>query len=153
MSMMRFKSTDDPAYKELLAKTKTKAGPIVLKKISGFVGGKKNGFAKGRMKAGQMNETEKAYAAYLESERIAGRIKAYWFESIKLKIAEDTCWYNPDFLVLTAEDQLELHEVKGSPKFFAEDAKVKTKVCATEYPFRMLVVYPERGKGWTYQEF
>lgn len=52
MSMMRFKSTDDPAYKELLAKTKTKAGPIVLKKISGFVGGKKNGFAKGRMKAG-----------------------------------------------------------------------------------------------------
>ena len=105
------------------------------------------------MKAGQMNETEKAYAANLESERIAGRIKAYWFESIKLKIAADTCWYNPDFLVLTAEDQLELHEVKGSPKFFADDAKVKTKVCATEYPFRMLVVYPERGKGWTYQEF
>lgn len=28
MSMMRFKSTDDPAYKELLAKTKTKAGPL-----------------------------------------------------------------------------------------------------------------------------
>ena len=55
--------------------------------------------------------------------------------------------------MLTAEDQLELHEVKGSPKFFADDAKVKTKVCATEYPFRMLVVYPERGKGWTYQEF
>ena len=88
------------------------------------------------MKAGQMNETEKAYAAYLESERIAGRIKAYWFESIKLKIAADTCWYNPDFLVLTAEDRLELHEVKGSPKFFADDAKVKTKVKVKKKPVK-----------------
>lgn len=43
MSMMRFKSTDDPAYKELLAKTKTKAGPIVLKKISGLSEAKRTG--------------------------------------------------------------------------------------------------------------
>lgn len=151
MAMMRFKNADDPAYKELLSKTKSP--PVVLKKIGNFTGGKNNGYAKGRMKAGQMNGTEKSYAAFLESERIAGRIKAYWFESIKLKIASDTCWYNPDFLVFTADNQLELHEVKGSPRVFTDDAKVKTKVCATEYPFRMLVVYPVRGKGWEYKEF
>ena len=37
-------------------------------------------YAKGRMKSGQMNRTEKAYAAWLEAEKHAGRIMAYWFE-------------------------------------------------------------------------
>lgn len=55
-------------------------------------------FAKGRMKAGMLNKTEQNYKEYLEQERQCGRVIAYWFEAIKLKIAEGTCWYNPDFL-------------------------------------------------------
>lgn len=113
-------------------------------------------FAKGRMKAGMLNKTEQNYKEYLEQERQCGRVIAYWFEAIKLKIAEGTCWYNPDFLVLRPNGDLELHEVKGCPRLFADDAKVKTKACATLYPFKMFVVFPRskaNGGGWEYQEY
>lgn len=112
--------------------------------------------AKGRLKKGTMNRTEKAYAAWLENEKHAGRIMAYWFEALKLKIAEGTCWYTPDFLVLMPDGTLELHEVKGSPRIFAEDAKVKTKSAATQYPFVVKVVFPKKkssGGGWDVQAY
>lgn len=108
-------------------------------------------YAKGRMKSGQMNRTEKAYAAFLEGEKHAGWITAYWFEALKLKIAEGACFYTPDFLVLRPDGTLELHEVKGSLRIFQEDAKVKAKVCADMYPFPVKVVWPRKkkdGGGW-----
>ena len=37
-------------------------------------------YAKGRMKSGAMNKTEKAYSLYLESERQAGRIERFWLD-------------------------------------------------------------------------
>ncbi len=112
--------------------------------------------AKGRMKAGEMNRTEKSYSAFLESERLAGRVERWWFEAIKLKIADGACFYTPDFLVLRPDGTLEIHEVKGSPRIFSDDAKVKVKSCATQYPFPVRVVYPRRkkdGGGWDVQEF
>lgn len=111
-------------------------------------------YAKGRMKSGQMNRTEKAYAAWLETEKHAGRITAYWFEALKLKIAEGACFYTPDFLVLRPDGTLELHEVKGSPRIFADDSKVKVKACATQFPFPVFVVFPKKkssGGGWDVQ--
>lgn len=112
--------------------------------------------AKGRLRKGALNKTENSYKTYLESERQAGRIAFYWFESIKLKIADNSCWYTPDFMVLLPDGTLELHEVKGSPKVFLDDAKIKTKSAATQYPFRMIVVYPRRirdGGGWDREVF
>ena len=111
-------------------------------------------YAKGRMKSGQMNRTEKAYAAWHEAEKHAGRIMAYWFEALKQKIAEGACFYTPDFLVLRPDGTLELHEVKGSPAIFADDAKVKVKACATQYPFPVFDVFPKKkssGSGWDVQ--
>lgn len=99
-------------------------------------------YAKGRLKQGELNRTETAYSQYLESERQAGRVSDYWFEALKLKVADGACWYCPDFLVLRPTGELELHEVKGSPRIFADDAKVKCKSVATLYPFRLFVVYP-----------
>lgn len=113
-------------------------------------------YAKGRLKSGQMNRTEKAYAAWLEAEKHAGRIMAYWFEALKLKIAEGACFYTPDFLVLRPDGTLELHEVKGSPAIFADDAKVKVKACATMYPFAVKIVFPKpkkSGGGWDVWEY
>ena len=113
-------------------------------------------FAKGRMKAGTMNRTEKSYASFLEAEKHAGRIEAFWFEAIKLKIADGACFYTPDFLVLMPDGSLELHEVKGSPRIFTDDAKVKVKSCATQYPFPVKVVCPSTrrsGGGWDVQCF
>ena len=113
-------------------------------------------YVKGRMKSGQMNRTEKAYAAFLEGEKHAGRITAYWFEALKLKIAEGACFYTPDFLVLRPDGTLELHEVKGSLRIFQEDAKVKAKVCADMYPFPVKVVWPRKkkdGGGWEEMQY
>nr|DAH43572.1 MAG TPA: Endonuclease [Caudoviricetes sp.] len=113
-------------------------------------------YAKGRLKSGQMNRTEKAYANFLESEKHAGRITAYWFEALKLKIAEGACFYTPDFLVLRPDGTLEIHEVKGSPAIFADDAKVKVKACATMYPFAVKIVFPKpkkSGGGWDVWEY
>lgn len=112
-------------------------------------------YAKGRMKSGQMNRTEKDYAAFLEAEKHAGRVSQYWFESMKLKIAEGTCWLTPDFAVLRPNGDLEFHDVKGSMRIWTEDSKVKMKVCATAYPFRVFVVCPKQkksGGGWELHE-
>lgn len=112
-------------------------------------------YAKGRLKEGTMNKTEKAYSVYLEHEREHGRIEKWWFESFKLKIADGACWYTPDFMVLRPDGEVELHEVKGSRRIFADDAKVKTKSAATQYPFRLFVVYPNKrtSNGWEWEEY
>lgn len=57
-------------------------------------------YAKGRLKPGEMNATESAYAAFLKAEQQSGRIEKFWFESMKVKIAAGKCWYTPDFMVL-----------------------------------------------------
>lgn len=62
----------------------------------------------------------------------------------------------PDFLVLMPDGTLELHEVKGSPAIFADDAKVKVKACATQFPFPVFVVFPKKkssGGGWDVQAY
>lgn len=54
------------------------------------------------------------------------------------------------------DGRLELHEVKGSPRVFFDDAKCKVKVVATSFPFAMKVVYPrakKNGGGWDVDEF
>lgn len=106
----------------------------------------------GRLKTGEMNKTEQAYARHLEALRHAGEVLWFRFEGIKFKLG-DNCHYNPDFAVLTSNLQLEIHEVKG---FWQEDARVKIKVAAEMYPIKFLAVKlnPKKlGGGWEYEEF
>lgn len=110
-------------------------------------------YAKGRLKPGQMNQTEARYAKHLEEEKRAGRLVAFWFEALKLKVADGACWYTPDFMVLLPDGTVELHEVKGSMRIFQDDAKVKCKVVATAYPFPLKVVCPKKGGGWDIKDF
>lgn len=113
-------------------------------------------YAKGRLKSGQMNRTEKAYAAWLEAEKHAGRVVEYWFEKVKFEIAQPACSYLPDFMVQYPDGRVELHEVKGSPHIFQDDAKVKAKACATMYPFAVKIVFPKTkksGGGWDVWEY
>lgn len=107
--------------------------------------------ALGRMKAGQMNRTEAAYAAYLERQKQIGEIAWYRFESIKLKVADNRCWYAPDFVVMKSTGEIQLHEVKGSKAIFQDDARVKCKVVSDEYPFRLFICYPKKG-DWLLEE-
>lgn len=108
--------------------------------------------ALGRMKSGQMNSTEAAYAQTLEAAKIAQEIVWYTFEGVTLKLA-DGCRYTPDFAVLRADGQLECHEVKG---YWTDDARVKIKVAAEKFPFVFKAVYkrPKKdGGGWRVEEF
>ena len=112
----------------------------------------KNVLALGRMKTGQMNSTEAAYAAHLEQRRRDGEVEWFKFEGIKFRLADNT-FYTGDFFVMGANGQLECHEVKG---FWQDDARVKIKVAADTYPFRFIAVKPKpkkEGGGWSMEEF
>lgn len=106
--------------------------------------------ALGRLKPGQMNKTEAEYDRLLAQRLAAGEILWYRFEGVKLRLADKT-FYTADFFVMNAESQLEVHEVKG---FWTDDARVKTKVAADQYPFRFLgITKGKRGAGWQQEEF
>lgn len=109
-------------------------------------------YALGRLKPGAMNNTEKAYAAHLDLLHKAGEVLWFRFEGLKLRLADNT-FYTPDFAVMAADGVMELHEVKG---FWADDARVKIKVAAEQYPFRFFAFKAEakkRGGGWVKEAF
>lgn len=108
--------------------------------------------ALGRLKAGQMNRTEAAYAAFLETLRSCGDVAWFRFEGMKLRLADNT-FYTPDFAVMRSTGEIECHEVKG---FWADDARVKIKVAADAYPFEFIAVSPlskKAGGGWKVERF
>lgn len=108
--------------------------------------------ALGRLPVGQLNKTEEAYRQHLEARKFAGEIAWYRFEGIKLRLADKT-FYTPDFAVMLPDGTMEMHEVKG---FWQDDARVKTKVAADQYPFRFIAVTArakKAGGGWAIEEF
>lgn len=99
---------------------------------------------------GRMNKLETSYAAYLETLRLGGEITGWSFESIKLRLADRT-WYEPDFLVIAADLELQIHEVKGH---WEDDARVKVKVAAEQFPFRFFGIRRlAKTKQWSREEF
>lgn len=95
-----------------------------------------------------MNKTEAAYDAHLKLLTHAGEVLWHRFEGVKLRLADKT-FYTPDFAVMVADGVLEMHEVKG---FWEEDARVKIKVAADQYPFRFRAI-KKAGNGWGVEEF
>lgn len=103
-------------------------------------------FGRGRHRPGHMNKTEAAYGLVLEARRRQGEILWYSFEAVKLKLADKT-YYTPDYLVMTNDNWLEFHEVKG---FWEDDARVKIKCAAEKFPFKFIAV--SRKGGWKAEE-
>ena len=109
-------------------------------------------FALGRLKVGAMNKTELAYDAHLALLQHAGEVVWRKFEGLKFRLADNT-FYTPDFAVMLANGQIELHEVKG---FWMDDAKAKIKIAADMYPFRFIAVKVKAkkdGGGWVVEAF
>ena len=113
-----------------------------------------------RHKPGEMNETEKAFSERLEQRLLSGEIMGYWFECIKLKLADNT-FYTPDFFVVLADGTAEFWEVKALWKngsSWQDDAKVKSKVAIDKFwPFVFRVAYGRKlpkkaGGGWEWKE-
>lgn len=102
-------------------------------------------FALGRLKTGQMNATERAYADELELLQRAGEVAWYRFEGVKLRLADNT-FYTPDFAVMLSNGEMQMHEVKGH---WLDDARVKIKVAAEMYPFQFFALKrrPKRDGG------
>jgi hypothetical protein len=110
---------------------------------------KRRAYGKRRVQ-GEMNSWERDYASHLENEKHAGRVEWYAYEGIKLRLADRT-HYTPDFAVLLADGQLEMHEVKG---FWQDDARVKIKVAAEQYPIAFVAITRKRvSDPWTYERF
>lgn len=112
----------------------------------------RSGMALGRLKRGSMNDTEAAYGRHLELRKAAGEVLWYAFEGIKFRLADST-FYTPDFSVMLANNEIEIHEVKG---FWQDDARVKIKVAAEMYPFKFIAVMPRSkrdGGGWKTEVF
>lgn len=80
-----------------------------------------------------MNGTERRYAELLEQRRVAGEVLWWKFESIAFRLAEERCFYHPDFMVMLADLTIEIHEVKGG--FIRDDGRDKLKVAAALFPF------------------
>ena len=111
-----------------------------------------NAKALGRMPAGAMNRTEAEYRDLLEARKMAGEVAWYRFEGLKLRLADNT-FYTPDFAVMLADGQLEMHEVKG---FWTDDARVKIKVAADAYPLQFIAVRKRakrEGGGFSEERF
>ena len=123
-----------------------------------------NRFAKHKRRApGERNKTEAAYEAYLTLLHKAGEIDGFEFEGIKLRMA-DLTWWTPDFLVYAQDGVVELHDTKGTTTkkranvskdkapWIEEDAKIKLKVIAERFPFRVFAVF-KTADGWQKQPF
>ncbi len=110
--------------------------------------------ALGRLKVGEMNKTEKAYADYLRTLQMAGEVLWFRFEGIKLRLADNT-FLTVDFAVLPVTGVLEMHDVKGAKGIVTDDSKVKMRVAADQYPLVFKRVYPKpkkEGGGWLVEE-
>lgn len=110
--------------------------------------------ALGRLPAGQMNKTEEAYARHLMARQVAGDVLWWAFEGITLRLGNRAS-YTPDFVVQLADRSVELHEVKGARAIFRDDARAKTRISASRFPFRILAVYPTDSAcaAWEIEDF
>jgi hypothetical protein len=95
-----------------------------------------------------MNKLEDSYRQYLENEMRVGRVEWYLYEGIKFKLADKT-FYTPDFAVMKAGGEMEVHEVKG---FMMDDANVKLKCAAERFPFKFLLIKKAKGGSWDIKE-
>jgi hypothetical protein len=110
----------------------------------------------------RMNKTEAKYGRYLDTLLNDGKILDFRYEPFSIRLAEEKCFYHPDFFVVY-EDRFEIHEVKaydrstGKP-LCKDDALVKVKVASTVYPWweiRMVWWNPTLGTEgeWEYRTF
>lgn len=101
-------------------------------------------------KAGRMNKLEAAYAQHLQAQVLTGHLRAWFFEAVKLKLADGlACTYTPDFMAIRDDGVVEFHEVKGH---WVDDARVKIKCAADKYPFVFCAV-TRKGHAWHVESF
>ena len=110
-----------------------------------------------------MTKPEREYAHYLEYEKLAGRVVAYWPQPFALRLPGWRQTYRPDFLVelqsaVHAWSELEIVEIKTLWKNgkvgFQPDAREKFKTAAGLYPcFTWVVRWKDAHGCWAEERF
>jgi hypothetical protein len=110
--------------------------------------------ALGRLPKGEFNKTERAYADFLEERKRVGQVLWWKFHPMRVRLANNT-FYEVDFLVMSADGVLEIHETKGG--FTTDKGQLKLKLCGEALPvFRMFKVIKQTkkaGGGWLIEEY
>lgn len=106
--------------------------------------------ALGRLPAGELNNTEKKFAAYLQERKSAGAIVWWKAHPFNVPLAKNT-FYRPDFLVMNAAMELIIYEVKGS--YTSDKGQMKIKLCVEALPvFKVIKASLVKG-AWQFEEF
>lgn len=96
----------------------------------------------------KMNRLEAEWYQRLQLLIAAGEVDRIIYEGLKFRLA-DLTWYTPDFTVIMTDGSIEIHEIKG---FRRDDALVKFKVAADQYPWIRWIMVEKRsrakGGGW-----
>lgn len=119
-----------------------------------------------RKSIGAMNKTEAQYANYLEHEKLAGHIVAWWPQPFALKLPGWRQTYKPDFLVQYAPNAtgwlppnyLQIVEIKAMWRNgkigFRPDAREKFKTAAGIYTcFAWVVKWRDEHWVWCEERF
>jgi len=113
--------------------------------------------ARGRRVVGEMNKTEARFEREVLRPMLeAGAVVWYAYEAVTFKIGPD-CRYTPDFMGQRADGILVAYEVKagmrnGKP-LVADDAAVKIRVAAQQFPVLFEMRWPSSGGGWNTKTF
>lgn len=97
-----------------------------------------------RRQPGKMNRLEASYARHLDARKAAGEVLAWWFERVAFRVGT-ACFWHADFLVQVADGTLEIHDCKG---YARDDATVKARAVADEFPFDVYHVTHSKKDGW-----
>lgn len=101
---------------------------------------------------GETSALELEYGEVLRLREHAGELAWVRHHPFGLRLADRT-FYHPDYAVMRADGVLEVYEVKG---FWEEDARVKIKVAAEQFPFPFIAVTRRKraeGGGWELERF
>lgn len=117
-------------------------------------GGYRKVVARGAARESGMNKVEASYAKHLEAMKSAGQVLWWKYAAVGLRLADRT-FYHPDFMVMMADGSLEITEIKGrkgDSYYCMDDAKVKIKVAAAQFPMRFSIVWPSKSGGWNRED-
>lgn len=104
-----------------------------------------------------MNETERKYSRRLKAMLHAGEIAWYGYECIKMRLSEGS-FYRTDFMVVTKEGYIELHDTKAYFKSkkkpgITEASMVRMKGVAEKYPMFKVLATWEKDGTWEQRVF
>lgn len=112
----------------------------------------------------ELTKPEREYAHFLEYEKLAGRVVAYWPQPFALRLPGWRQTYRPDFLIqyaakgFASRDDLEIVEIKvqwsNRKVGWKDDARVKLKTAAGIYAcFAWVARWKDEHGCWEEERF